>query len=357
VAWLAAALALCVGSIGFAGEEHAPLHRVDPSQFLPGKSFDTMLNGANGYRFEEGGKAGFFGAMAAIGEGRWSATGPHGVHAEGEGRGGPCMGDSGEDCDAPWSWSVDFEDIWASDSGLVRADVVYSWGSRERMVFQCESGGSCYPAGEVVVAVLPGNADRTLFDAVLPRVSEVAGGPVVKGDPAKNPRVTSEIWWVPGPTSSSEVSAALSAALADVLGPIEPQEWTFGDNGYDVILVVGREKAGATPAAEPTSAAPDRSAVRVRVLDGKCAGQEACTNPLHAEVVGLIRGAGYTLAGTEVAKNPREAMEVWYQPGKQEAAASLIREHLSRWVAPDAAKEWTWGGEFDVVVIVPAPPP
>jgi hypothetical protein len=345
--WVALSVGLCFAASAAADDQvHAPLKRVDPAQVLPGKSFDTLLNGANQYRFEADGKAGFIGAMAAMGEGRWSATSPHSVHAEGEGRGGPCMGDTGEDCDAAWPWSVDFKDIWASESGLVRTDVVYSWGSPERFVFWCEPGQTCYPTDDLLVAVLPGNADRALFETVPLRVSETLGATVVKGDPAKNPRVTSEIWWVPGHDSAEEKAGALSASLAEVLGPVQPQEWTFGESAYDVIVVVGRDKIGATPP-------PDRSAVRVRVLDGKCAKQEGCTNSLHQKVVGVVQGAGYTLAGTDVAKNPREAMEVWYQPGKQEAAAALIGEHLSTWVAPEAAKEWTWGGEFDVVVIVP----
>ncbi|MBW2254852.1 MAG: LytR C-terminal domain-containing protein [Deltaproteobacteria bacterium] len=347
---LVLSVGLCVAAPAGAGDDpHTPLKRIDPAQVLPGKSFETFLNGASQYRFDAGGKAEFLGAMAAQGEGRWSATSTYSVHAEGEARGGPCMGDTGEDCDATWPWSVDFRDIWASESGLVRTMVTHGGGSGERYVFQCEPGETCFPTDNLLVAVLPGNADRTLFDAVLPGVVGAVEATVVKGDPAKNPRVTSEIWWVSGDQESEEKAKALGTALADTLGTVQPQEWTFGASAYDVILVVGREKVGATPP-------PDRSAVRVRVLDGKCGGQEGCTNSLHQEVVGVLQGAGYTLAGTDVAKNPREAMEVWYQSDKQEAAATLIREHLSKWLAPEAAKEWTWGGEFDVVVIVPPAP-
>ncbi|MBW2254773.1 MAG: hypothetical protein JRI25_09280 [Deltaproteobacteria bacterium] len=351
-------LALCLGlglaSTAVAGDViHTPLKRVDLDQFLPGKSFDTLLNGASMYRFAAGGKASFMGAMAALGEGGWGETSSPGVHLEGEGRGGPCMGDTGEDCDAPWPWSVDFDDIWASESGLVRTDVRYGgvFGVPERYVFQCEPEGTCLPTDNTLVAVLPGNADRTLFEAVLPQVAGAVEATVVKGDPAKNPRVTSEIWWVPG-HSSEEKASALATALADALGTVQPQEWTFSESPYDVILVVGRDKVGPTP-----PPVPDRSAVRVRVLDGKCAGQEGCSNALHQKVVGMVREGGYTMAGTDVAKNPREAMEVWYQPGKQEAAEALIHDHLGYWVEVGAEKEWTWGGEFDVVVIVPPPAP
>jgi len=49
--------------------------------------------------------------------------------------------------------------------------------------------------------------------------------------------------------------------------------------------------------------------------------------------------------------------EVWYKPGKRELAEKMAEKHLKDWVKPEAVKEWTRKGDFDLLVIVGPPPP
>jgi len=234
---LCLALALVLPAESDAQQAYAPLVRKPAAEALAGLSLDVLDNGAWAFRFEPDGRASFSGAMATTGEGQWTADGEHGLHAKGTASGGPCM-DEEEDCDASWPWEERWSDLWVSPGQLV----VFRRQGGERYVMRCEDT-ACYPGPDLLVQVMPGNEDRALFDSALPAIS-AQDATVISGPAARNPRETSEIWYVKGSDQGQDAAQQLAGLLGAVLGPIQPQEWTWG-GPYDVIVVVGATKAVA----------------------------------------------------------------------------------------------------------------
>ncbi len=92
--------------------------------------------------------------------------------------------------------------------------------------------------------------------------------------------------------------------------------------------------------------------MRLQIMDGHCIkGSTNCANPMLPEITKLISNAGFSAIETVPAKNKRHKMEVWYKPGMRESAEYLVKSQLNKWVT--GVKKWTWGGNFDVLVIVP----
>ncbi len=109
------------------------------------------------------------------------------------------------------------------------------------------------------------------------------------------------------------------------------------------MVIVGRRAVGAP---EPDPAA------RIELMDGVCVGQAACANPRLSAIATAVRNAGHTVVRQGPAKNRRATTEVWYQAGKKGIAEGLATGPLSAWVAAGAIKEWKWGGDFDVLIVV-----
>ncbi len=134
--------------------------------------------------------------------------------------------------------------------------------------------------------------------------------------------------------------AMIAVALAAGADPNEKDP----EGHYSVKLLLDH---GANPNAQD-----DKGKVSVRVLDGHCLKAKGCENPLLGTVSDLVREAGYNLTGTGQAKNKRERMEVWYKAGNRATAEVLVKEQLRKWVSPSDVKEWTWGGEFHLLIVV-----
>ena len=58
----------------------------------------------------------------------------------------------------------------------------------------------------------------------------------------KNPRKTTEIWWV-DTYYGKETAEEVAKALAPIVGKVKPKKWTFTKSHYDVIVVVGENVA------------------------------------------------------------------------------------------------------------------
>jgi hypothetical protein len=120
--------------------------------------------------------------------------------------------------------------------------------------------------------------------------------------------------------------------------------------------VMKQQKTALGTSKQASTQVPKKSevkAVRVKVMDGHCqSGTSGCSNPLLAKVHTLISEAGYTITAREGAKNHRDEMEVWFTAGNKKAAQDLVTRHLAPWVKVSAIREWTWGGDFDLLVIV-----
>jgi len=338
-------------ALGQDNKVHSELKRVKLREVLPGFSVETMENGAWEYTIESADSISFSGAMASTGDGTWWPVKGGGLRAKGRATGGPCM-DEDDNCGRSWPWETKWDDVRMSDSGLLQfyLGVCGDFGT-SKMVLECNSDQNCAPGPGPVVKVIPGSKERGLFDKTLQAVrkakADYVGYTAVRGMPAKNPREASEIWWYDDSCLKSndnrEKASALARELEPLLGKIEPQKWTFGDLPYDIVVVV----AGAEPG--PAKAG---TTLRIKVVDGACAGDAACKNPLYERIQRLVKEAGHQLVATGVAKKQRTATEVWHMKGHQDAARALVAKHLSKWTKPEDVKVWTWGGDFDVLVVV-----
>ena len=208
-----------------------------------------------------------------------------------------------------------------------------------------EDGGGCAPVDAATVRVSSGAADTTLYEAVVAEYSQPVDDPPDKvgelwfdSERTKKTRKVSEIWYAAGFENESR---KLADALKDKLGPVEPKAWKWG-GPYDIYLIVGAHKVGQAP-------------MTVKVLDGHCiTGKKDCKNPLLKKVLdALPKTARVSEKGK--AKKARASTQVWYQAGKQALAQSLATGALKAWVAPADVKEWTWGGKFDVLIVVGPP--
>ena len=125
-------------------------------------------------------------------------------------------------------------------------------------------------------------------------------------------------------------------------GSLETSTWKLGAEG----LPVSR-----------TGSSGDRVSLvwtkltRVKLSDGTCPGQEGCSNPQLEQIAKALK-AGYGIEVGEPTRKARTATEVWFMPGKKVLAEKLVKDHLASAVKPENVKEWTWGGTFDLFVVV-----
>lgn len=111
--------------------------------------------------------------------------------------------------------------------------------------------------GGFLLELIPGSADRTLFDAVQQRLQtafadewQAAGSRVLPllfvGPPARKARTQSEVFYAKESKAAAEAAANL---LAPVIGPTTVQPWP-GEWDYHVIVVVGDKSIGTHAATE-----------------------------------------------------------------------------------------------------------
>jgi hypothetical protein len=96
--------------------------------------------------------------------------------------------------------------------------------------------------------------------------------------------------------------------------------------------------------------------INISILDGYCTiGTDAeCKNPLFEEIVAGLPGR-YQRIEVGKAKSARDTTEVWHIPEMDWMAEDLSEKHLSKWVSNPKIQEWTWGGDFEVLVVVGPP--
>ena len=129
--------------------------------------------------------------------------------------------------------------------------------------------------------------------------------------------------------------------MAPILGVLTPREWTFGWSPYNVLVVVGASKP---------------SPPGVQIFDGFCTKdrKEPCANPNLDAVTKAVVGAGMNALPVLPAKAGRKELQIFFKKGF-EAAAQTVMSQLP-WDRPiDHPAEWTWGGDFDLAVVVPGP--
>jgi hypothetical protein len=105
-----------------------------------------------------------------------------------------------------------------------------------------------------------------------------------------------------------------------------------------------------------------RRRAKVRVIDGTCPAKQRCDSPEIAVVsAGLTAEAEwqYTVERGDPPNTPRTVSEVWFQKGWEDLAQAVRgTDALKDRVTAENVKEWTWGGPFDVLVILgPKPKP
>lgn len=135
--------------------------------------------------------------------------------------------------------SVDFKLVLVSSDALLVTRGPARWLARD-----CAAGGRCaVPRFKgLLVQVIPGAADRGLFESVRGALQRAQGDfAVFQGAPAKKPRVESEVLYTEGHRSDAE---AIARQLAPVIGPVTPAPWP-GAWDYDVVVVVGSKAAAA----------------------------------------------------------------------------------------------------------------
>jgi hypothetical protein len=94
----------------------------------------------------------------------------------------------------------------------------------------------------------------------------------------------------------------------------------------------------------------------VRVVDGTCPSKTECKNPAVKATVQTLLTMGsprFFVDEGEPASKARTSTEVWWQKSADRELVERVRAGLS--VAADNVKEWTWGGPFDVLVVVGPP--
>ena len=136
----------------------------------------------------------------------------------------------------------------------------------------------------------------------------------------------------------------LAERLRPALGEIAPERWRHG-GVYEMVLTVGTGKPGA---------------LKLELRDGHCKpGQAAsrCSNPQLETIEAVLAAGSYSLSRGKPANKSRQTTEVWYKPGLKQSAEKLVEAHLSKWLQSSAVREWTWGGDFDLLIIVGPPTP
>ncbi len=327
---------------------HGELKSGDLTQALLGKKVETMLNGAWEYSFDSGEDISLRGAQGTKGEGRWWPVKGGGLKAKLTLSGGPCM--DGDDCSGTWPHELTWYDVRVSGSGLVR---YYEQACKkgDASLYDCTIEDACMPSCAALVKIVPGHRDRTVYDGVVSTFLAKAGDDFlgVAGRPAKNPRDDSEIWWVEDPcaarSESEQHAKKLAALLADTIGKVDPQKWTFGAQPYDVIVVAGRDAPGMPPRFP---------SLRVKVLNGGCPSKAACENPRYEAIKQAVKDSGSKLVASGVAKKKRAATEVWFQASAEDTVEVFLAAQLSE-LSSIEPKPWEWGGDFDVLIVVAQP--
>jgi hypothetical protein len=311
-----------------------------------------------GYRFSRDGTIKASGIYGASGTGTYSIDG---TVIEGSGDGAMMM-----ECeskhpkrDCPWSFQMQWEVLRVGDEAL-EVSVIQDPAEQlsppeEPVLLVCRSDSydkktRCTQASDsndTAVELIPGNKDRALYDRLREFLKTWDGAVgrhghaiVFEGRPAKNQRKESEIWFR---DDAEDDARALAKKLESVLGPVEPQPWTL-EGTFDIYIVVGAHRVGESP-------------VRVALMDGYCVGkEEGCTSPVFEAIRSALPAGQYPLVKQAVAKKARTATEVWYQEGAEAAVRRLVRAHLSEWVSDANIKKWTWGGDFDAMIVAGSPP-
>jgi hypothetical protein len=332
---------------------HSELRSDKLRERLTGMKVETLMSGAWEYSFDSDTDASYRGAQGSQGEGRWWLVKGGGVKATFTARGGPCHREE-DDCDATWTHKMYWHKVRLSDSGLL---TYYENGceGNSRNVCAPLDSESCWPASGAIVKIVPGNKNRVLYEKTVTTVLGLIGAGKdfigVAGKPAKTPRSTTEIWWVKDPcarnSDAKKKSAELATLLTDTIGKVDVQEWTFGDIPYDIVLVVGKTKAGG--------AAQAGAKLKIKVLNGGCPSKAACKNPSYDAVKTAVANSGIELVADGVAKKKRDKTEVWYKAGKKEAAKAYLEQTLKGKVSAEGLREWKWGGDFDLLIVVAQP--
>lgn len=295
------------------------------------------------YTFLSGGRVEFQAQMGVTGKGKWKAA-KGSVRASGSHS--TFCHDGDESCNPEHhiAWDVTWKNVMITSGELI---VLTDSKNDKVRIFECNEKKICNatePGSVELVQLVPGAKDRTLFNRALEHAKDPHDDDTrvifVRGPAAKNPRKTSEVWWVESEWDGQDIAAVLEPAI----GSVVPKKWTFGPSVFPVIVVVGDTPVGQSPR------------LRIKMMDGHCAKKSpaSCENALLATVRGLFSDTAYKITDVAPAKSVRSKMEVWFMPGHKQAAADLVEKHLSKWLEPADVKEWKWGGSFDVLVVVPS---
>jgi hypothetical protein len=314
----------------------------------------------NAYRFARDGTMKASGIYAASGKGRYSVDGTT-ISGSGHGRLMMHCESKQPDRDCPWSFEMEWEVLQVAGDALVirvindpaeqiqppeEPVLVICRDDKHRSKDQ-PARKQCAAAsydGDTSMVLIPGNKDGALYERARAFIEGWDGKIdrnrfwVFDGKRPKNQRAESEIWYRDG---SERDARALAKKLESELGAIEPQPWAW-DGHFDIFVIVGASRSGESP-------------VRVALMDGHCVDKKDCKSPVYDAIRKALPPSRYPRVKEGLAKKPRTATEVWFREGREAAARQMVEEHLSDWVVAENIKKWTWGGDFDVMIVAGPP--